>query len=88
MHFSSLTGFQFPTGLCERSKKHIFFIRKAFVYEIIIACRARILFMDWVIFAQFGMKILEGMFFVGLAGSSVVVLISFVEDAKELFGSD
>ncbi len=26
------------------------------------------------------------MFFVGMAGSAVVVLISFVEDAKELFG--
>lgn len=28
------------------------------------------------------------MFFVGLAGSAVVVLISFVEDFKELFGDD
>jgi len=28
------------------------------------------------------------MFFVGLLGSSLVVLISFVEDAKELFGKD
>jgi hypothetical protein len=28
------------------------------------------------------------MFFVGLAGSTVVVLISFIEDAKELFGKD
>ena len=28
------------------------------------------------------------MFFVGLAGSAVVVLISFVEDGKELFGKD
>jgi len=34
------------------------------------------------------MKLLEAMFFVGLAGSTIVVLISFVEDAKELFGSD
>jgi len=31
---------------------------------------------------------LEVMFFSGLVGSSVVVLISFVEDAKELFGKD
>lgn len=38
--------------------------------------------------AQLGMWILEGMFFVGLVGSSIVVLISFVEDAKELFGED
>jgi hypothetical protein len=44
--------------------------------------------MDWVIFAQYGMDLLEAMFFVGLAGSTIVVLISFVEDAKELFGSD
>jgi hypothetical protein len=28
------------------------------------------------------------MFFMGLVGSSVVVLISFVEDGKELFGKD
>ena len=38
--------------------------------------------------AQMGMKVLEAMFFVGLIGSSVVVLISFVEDGKELFGKD
>jgi hypothetical protein len=34
------------------------------------------------------MRILEVMFFVGLIGSAVVVLISFVEDGKELFGKD
>jgi hypothetical protein len=34
------------------------------------------------------MRLLEVLFFVGLAGSSVVVLISFVEDAQELFGED
>jgi hypothetical protein len=28
------------------------------------------------------------MFFVGLAGSSIVVIISFIEDGKELFGKD
>jgi hypothetical protein len=38
--------------------------------------------------ALFGMHVLEVMFFVGLAGSTIVVLISFVEDAKELFGED
>ncbi|MGD0730405.1 MAG: hypothetical protein ABR956_04020 [Terracidiphilus sp.] len=38
--------------------------------------------------ALFGMRVLEVMFFVGLAGSSLVVLISFFEDAKELFGKD
>jgi hypothetical protein len=34
------------------------------------------------------MDLLEILFFVGLAGSSVVVLISFIEDGKELFGKD
>jgi hypothetical protein len=29
-----------------------------------------------------------GLFFVGLAGSAIVILISFVEDFKELFGPD
>jgi hypothetical protein len=38
--------------------------------------------------AVFFMKLLELMFFVGLVGSSVVVLISFWEDGKELFGKD
>jgi hypothetical protein len=38
--------------------------------------------------AQIGMWVLEAMFFVGLAGSAIVVLISFVEDGKELFGED
>jgi hypothetical protein len=39
-------------------------------------------------FAVIAMRVLEAMFFVGLVGSSVVVLISFVEDGKELFGKD
>ncbi len=38
--------------------------------------------------AILGIRTLEIMFFVGLAGSAVVVLISFVEDAKELFGDE
>jgi hypothetical protein len=38
--------------------------------------------------AIFSMRVLEVMFFVGLAGSAVVVLISFIEDGKELFGKD
>jgi hypothetical protein len=38
--------------------------------------------------ALIAMHILETMFFVGLVGSAVVVLISFVEDGKELFGKD
>ncbi len=38
--------------------------------------------------AIFFMRVLEVMFFLGLAGSAVVVLISFYEDGKELFGKD
>jgi hypothetical protein len=43
---------------------------------------------DFMQLAIFGMRVLELMFFVGLVGSAIVVLISFVEDAKELFGED
>ena len=32
--------------------------------------------------------LMEGLFFVGLAGSSVVVILSFVEDLHELLGED
>jgi len=38
--------------------------------------------------ATFAMTVLDVMFFVGLAGSTIVVLISFWEDAIELFGKD
>lgn len=38
--------------------------------------------------AIIAMRLLEVMFFVGLAGSAVVVLISFIEDGRELFGKD
>ena len=34
------------------------------------------------------MRVLEAMFFFGLIGSAIVVLISFIEDSKELFGKD
>jgi len=34
----------------------------------------------------FGIRVLEVLFFTGLLGSVVVVLISFVEDGKELLG--
>ena len=44
-----------------------------------------IIYMDM---ALLGIRILEVMFFVGLVGSAVVVLISFIEDGKELFGED
>ncbi len=36
----------------------------------------------------FAMHVLEVMFFVGMAGSAIVVVISFIEDAHELFGDD
>lgn len=34
------------------------------------------------------MRFLEVLFFVGLAGSAVVIVISFIEDSRELFGKD
>jgi hypothetical protein len=39
-------------------------------------------------FFAIAMRVLEVMFFLGLAGSTIVVLISFFEDAKELVGDD
>jgi hypothetical protein len=43
---------------------------------------------DSMLLAVFAMRLLEWMFFIGLVGSTVVVLISFIEDGKELFGKD
>ena len=40
------------------------------------------------VLAQLGMRILEIMFFLGLAGSAIVIVISFIEDGRELFGED
>jgi hypothetical protein len=40
------------------------------------------------ILTVFVMRVMEVMFFLGLAGSAIVVLISFIEDGKELFGKD
>ncbi|HZP06658.1 MAG TPA: hypothetical protein VFB43_17295 [Terracidiphilus sp.] len=40
------------------------------------------------ILANLTIRALETLFLVGLAGSAVVVIISFLEDAKELFGKD
>jgi hypothetical protein len=40
------------------------------------------------ILATLAIRVLETMFFVGLAGSAIVVLISFIEDGKELIGKD
>ena len=38
--------------------------------------------------AILGLRVLETMFFIGLAGSAIVIVISFIEDGKELFGED
>jgi hypothetical protein len=38
--------------------------------------------------AIFVMRLLEVLFFAGLAGSAIVVIISFIEDAGELLGED
>ncbi|MGA8731307.1 MAG: hypothetical protein WB608_21295 [Terracidiphilus sp.] len=40
------------------------------------------------ILAILGIRLLEVMFFTGLVGSAVVVVISFIEDGKELFGDE
>lgn len=36
----------------------------------------------------FFMRVTEVLFFAGLVGSAIVVVISFLEDGKELFGKD
>ena len=43
---------------------------------------------DNMILAVVAIRLLEAMFFFGMIGSAVVVLISFFEDGKELFGKD
>jgi hypothetical protein len=40
------------------------------------------------ILAAVAIRLLETLFFLGMIGSAVVVLISFFEDGKELFGKD
>jgi hypothetical protein len=40
------------------------------------------------VLASLAIRTLVAMFLLGLAGSAVVVLISFVQDGKELFGKD
>lgn len=40
------------------------------------------------ILAILGIRLLEVMFFIGLVGSAIVVIISFIEDGKELFGDE
>ena len=36
--------------------------------------------------AHFGKEALTALFFIGLIGSALVVLLSFIEDLKELLG--
>ena len=38
--------------------------------------------------AVLAMRVLELLFFTGLAGSAIVIIISFFEDGKELFGKE
>jgi hypothetical protein len=40
------------------------------------------------VLARITIWLLEVMFLVGLVGSAIVVLISFVEDSHELFGKE
>jgi hypothetical protein len=40
------------------------------------------------ILATIFVRFLETLFFLGMAGSAIVVVISFVEDGHELFGKD
>jgi len=40
------------------------------------------------ILATIVIRLLEALFFLGMIGSVIVMLISFVEDGKELFGKD
>jgi hypothetical protein len=40
------------------------------------------------ILATVVIRLLEALFFLGMLGSVVVILISFVEDGKQLFGKD
>jgi hypothetical protein len=34
------------------------------------------------------MHLITAIFLIGLAGSAIVVVLSFIEDSRELFGSD
>jgi hypothetical protein len=40
------------------------------------------------VLAIFVVRLMEVLFFLGLVGSAIVVVISFFEDGKELFGKD
>lgn len=38
--------------------------------------------------ATLAIRLAEILFFLGLAGSALVVIVSFIEDARELIGKD
>ena len=40
------------------------------------------------VLGTFLIRLITALFFIGLAGSSIVIAISFVEDFHELFGPD
>lgn len=40
------------------------------------------------ILARIAMRVAEALFFFGMAGSAIVVVVSFAEDWKELFGEE
>jgi uncharacterized membrane protein YqhA len=44
--------------------------------------------MDNMPLTLYAMRLLEAAFFLGLVGSAVVVVISFIEDGRELFGKE
>jgi hypothetical protein len=44
--------------------------------------------MKCMILGVIAIRLMEILFFVGLVGSGIVVLISFVEDGRELIGKD
>lgn len=50
--------------------------------------RSKATTIDFMFLGLLAMHILEVLFFVGMAGSAIVVLISFVEDLHELVGGD
>jgi hypothetical protein len=56
--------------------------------EVVLAAwqRLRVYNLFVIVLAQFVMHLLTFIFFVGLVGSSIVVVISFVEDLNELLG--
>jgi hypothetical protein len=40
------------------------------------------------VLAVLAMRLLEAMFFLGLVGSAIVIVISFLDDGKAMFGKE